>query len=65
MLDDLEQSAKYAMRDTYHRTGGGFLSSFLRHFKERLVFSLIITAVSLGIVVIVFLYIAFVILKNV
>lgn len=65
MLDDLEQSAKYAMRDGFRGTNGGFLSSFLRHFKERLVFSLIITAVSLGIVVIVFLYIAFVILRHV
>ena len=65
MLDDLEQSAKYALRDGVRGTNGGFLTSFLRHFKERLMFSLIITLVSLGIIVIVFLYIAFVVLKHI
>ena len=65
MLDDLEQSAKYAFRDGVRGTNGGFLSSFLRHFKERLMFSLIITLVSIGIIAVVILYIAFVVLKSV
>ena len=65
MLDDLEQSAKYAFRDGIRGTNGGFLTSFLRHFKERLVFSLIITLVSLGIIAVVFLYIIFVVLKSI
>jgi len=65
MLDDLEQSAKYALRDGVRGTNGGFLSSFLRHFKDRLMFSLIITLVSIGIIAIVFLYIAFVVLKHI
>lgn len=64
MLDDLEQSAKYAFRDSV-RGNGSFGSSFFRYFKERLIFSLIITLVSLGIIVVVFLYIAFVVLKSV
>lgn len=65
MLDDLEQSAKYALRDGVRGTNGGFYSSFLRHFKERLMFSLIITLVSLGIIAIVILYIAFVVLRHI
>jgi hypothetical protein len=64
MLDDLEQSAKYAMRDGIRGQNGGFLTSFLRHFKERLMFSLIITLVSLGIVVVVLLYVVFVVLRH-
>ena len=64
MLDDLEQSAKYAMRDGIRGQNGGFLTSFLRHFKERLVFSLIITLVSLGIVAVVLLYVVFVVLRH-
>jgi hypothetical protein len=65
MLDDLEQSAKYAMRDGLRGQNGGFFISFIKNFRERLLFSLIITLVSIGIVVIVLLYIAFVVLRHI
>jgi hypothetical protein len=64
VLDDLEQSARYAMRDGIRGQNGGFLPAFLRYFKERLVFSLIITLVSLGIVAIVLLYVVFVVFRH-
>jgi hypothetical protein len=63
MFDDMTESAKYAARDGLRGQNGGFFNSFLRRFKERLVFNLIITLATLGIVIIVFLYIAFVIIR--
>ncbi len=63
MLDDLEQSAKYAMRDSL-RGSDSFMGAFKRYFKERLIFSLVLTLVSLGIIVIVVLYVAFVVLRH-
>ena len=63
MLDDLIRSAGDATRQSMRGSNESFLQTFIRRFKERLVFSLIITLVSLGIIVIVFLYIAFVIVR--
>jgi hypothetical protein len=63
MLDDLIRSASDATRQSMRGSNESFFQTFIRRFKERLVFSLIITLVSLGIVVIVFLYIAFVIVR--
>ena len=63
MLDDLEESAKWAARDTM-RGQGGFFDSFLRRFKERLMFNLIFAIVTVGIVIVVFLYIFFVVVRH-
>ena len=63
MLDDLIRSAGDATRQSMRGSNESFFQTFIRRFKERLVFSLIITLVSLGIIVIVFLYIAFVIVR--
>jgi len=63
MFDDITESAKYAARDGIRGTNGGFFQSFLTRFKERLVFNLIFALVTIGIIAVVFLYIAFVILR--
>jgi len=63
MLDDLEESAKWAARDSM-RGQGVFFDSFLRRFKERLMFNLIFAIVTVGIVIVVFLYIFFVVVRH-
>jgi hypothetical protein len=63
MLDDLMRSATDAGRSQLRGSNEGFFNTFLRRFKERLVFSLILTLVTLGIVAVVFIYVAFVVLK--